>query len=197
VFESQGLPEYPPRRNTWEFPAPPVQKRWKWIAALSSVLGLAAAGAMITVLVLTDTDDFPGLIDDQQLTDTVASECELMTRTVESMPLTGSPERQAATIADQNQAVETMVDAIRASRAVEVRDDRPAEDWLSDWELLVEVRAGYARELLRDPNASLRVPLDSDGDEITERMNDVWAGSPVCEVPEVLVRPSSGSVSDV
>jgi hypothetical protein len=180
---------YPPDRNTWQFPPPPVPRRYRWVAVLASLTGFAAAIAMLTVSIVVGTRDYPGVIDDKKLTGTIASACELMTRTVESMPVNGSPERRGATIGDQNRAVEKMLDTIRSRRPAEIRDDRPAEQWLRDWESLVEARKRLARELLRDPNTSLEVPLDPDGNEITERMNDVWANNSACEVPAALIDP--------
>lgn len=197
VFESQGLPEYPPRQDTWQFPPPQVSTRWKWLAVAAGTVGLLAAATLLTVTIVLGSKDFPGVIDDEDLTDTVASECALMTLTVRSMPLGGTPEQRAETILDQNRAVEEMVRTIRSERAAEIRDDRPAEQWLRDWERLVDARRGYARELLRDPNASLELPLDADGDEITERMDDVWIGDPACEVPDELSSPGAGSRSAV
>jgi hypothetical protein len=197
VFESPGLPSYPPRRDTWQFPPPPVRTRWKWLAVLAGLLGLVAAGGLLTVAIVLGNDDLPGVIDDPRLTDTVALQCGLMVRTVESMPADGSPERRAAIIKDQNRAVEQMVEAIREDRSDEIRDDRPAEQWLRDWTRLVDARSTYARQLLRDPNASLEVPVDEDGDEIVERMDDVWLGSPACEVPDVLAGSDSESRSAV
>jgi hypothetical protein len=163
-----------------------VPRRWKWVAVLAGLLGLAAGVAMTALVVVVGDDDFPGLIDDASLTDTVAS-----------MPLDGTPERRAATIRDQNRAVTLMVRQIRAERADEIRADRPAEAWLRDWDRLVDARADWARELLSDPNASLELPVDGDGDDITERMDDVWAAESACEVPDALASPGSESQSDV
>ncbi|MCD9198371.1 hypothetical protein [Aeromicrobium wangtongii] len=182
-------PGYPPPRNTWQFPPPEVRTRWKWIAALATVLGLVGAAGLTTLLVVLGSQDFSGLIEDEELTDTIASQCELMTATIDSMPLSGSTPQQAATIVDQNRAVELMVLAIRRENAREVRDDEPAEQWLQDWERLVDARERYARRLLRDPEASLEVPRDADGHKITERMNDVWLGDPACTVPRTLANP--------
>ena len=197
MFESEGVPAYPPRHTTWQFPPPPVPTRWKWIAVLAGLLGLVGGGALLTTLIVLGDKDLPGVIDDERLTQTVALQCSLMTQTVESMPTDGSPERRAATIADQNRAIELMVEAIREDRADEIRDDRPAEQWLRDWGRLVEARESYARQLLRDPNASLDLPVDGDGDDITERMDDVWLSSSPCDVPDVLAQSGAGSRSAV
>ncbi|MET0468936.1 MAG: hypothetical protein ABWZ87_09350 [Aeromicrobium sp.] len=197
MFEPPGSPEYPPRHDTWQFPPPPVPTRWKWVAVLAGLLGLVASGAMLTFVIVVGNEDFPGVIDDEKLTDTVAETCRLMTRTVASMPPVGTPEGRAATVADQNRAVEQMVRSIRSQRAAEIRDDRPAELWLRDWDRLIEARNDYARALLRDPNASLELPVDADGHDITERMDDVWVGDSACRVPEALTTSGSGNRSDV
>lgn len=197
MFDSPGAPVYPPARNTWEFPPPELRTRWKWLAVLTGFVGLVVSGALITVLVVVGGDDSPGFIEDAALLDSIADQCSIMTATVESMPVGGPPQRRAATIADQGRAVELMTAAIRADHPETVLNDQPAEQWLQDWEQLVQSRDGYALELLRDPNASWDVPLDPDGDPITDRMADVWLGYPVCEVPAELTTTSADVRSDV
>ena len=197
VFDAPGTPGYPPPRNTWEFPPPEVSRAWKWIAVLVGIGGLLAAGTLTTLLVVFATDDFAGFIEDEDLTDTISSQCVLMTLTVESLPITGSTPQQAAAITDQNRAVEIMVQAIRSAHPTKIREDDPAEQWLRDWERLVDARATYAEELLRDPGASLSVPTDADGNDITDRMDDVWLGESVCEVPDVLASPYTDAYSGV
>lgn len=189
MFDAPGTPAYPPPHDTWRFPPPEVPTRWKWIAVAVGVLALVVAVAMVATIVTHVEEDPAGFIDDQGLIKTVRSECELMNRTVDALPLTGGTQRQAATIADQDRAVEVMVRSIRAERAAEIRQDRPAEQWLRDWQRLVDARELYARQLLRNPRASLAVPLDDRGIEITVRMRDVWLGESECEVPSVLSFP--------
>ncbi len=197
MFDSPGAPAYPPARNTWEFPPAELSKRWRWLAVLAGLVGLVTSVALIAVLVLYAGDDAPGFIEDEGLLDSIADECSLMTSTVESMPVSGSPQRQAATIADQSRAIELMVATIRADHPETVLNDQPAEQWLQDWERLVQARDDYALALLREPNASFEVPLDPDGDPITERMDDVWLGYSVCEVPEALTPAGTDSRSAV
>jgi len=197
VFDAPETPAYPPSHNTWEFPPPEVSSGWKWLAVLAGVVGLLVASALIAMLVVLTDQDFPGLIEDEDLTDTIASQCTLMTSTIESLPLTGSAPQQAATISDQNRAVSLMVQSIRRAHPQQIRADKPTEQWLRDWERLIDAREAYARELLRDPGASLEVPRDADGNDLTERMDGVWLGEPACEVPETFAAARTDGYSGI
>ena len=190
------MPAYPPPHDTWAFPPPEVSPWWKWLAVLTGIAGLVVTGVLATVLVVVGSEDFPGIIDDQDLLDSIGVECSLMTATIESMPISGSRQRQAETIADQDRSIEVMVAAIRADNPEAITSDQPAEEWLRDWERLVAARETYAAALLRSPDATWEVPLDPDGDEVTERMDAVWLGDPVCEVPPTLTSPSTDALSD-
>lgn len=197
MFDEPGTPGYPPPRNTWEFPPPEVSPAWKWLAAFAGIGGLLVGGALTTLLIVLTGDDFPGFIEDEDLIDTISSQCVLMTLTVESLPITGSTPQQAAAISDQNRAVEIMVQSIRSAHPTKIRKDEPTEQWLRDWERLVDARAIYAEELLRDPSASLTVPTDADGDDITDRMDEVWLGDTACEVPNTLVSPRTDAFAGI
>lgn len=189
VLETQGLPPYPPARNVWEFPPPPVQKRWKWIAVAAMVLGLVVAVVLVSVLVELDRKDAPGLIEDGTLVSIIDRECELMRSTVESMPLSGSPTRQARTIGDQNEAVEGMLERIRARGGAAIAADRPTEEWLADWQTILDARSRFAAGFVTGGADDFELPLDADGDPVHLRMNDVWLGATVCEVPAALLSP--------
>lgn len=192
----EGTPSYPPSHNTWEVGRRPPRPRGPIVLAVLVVLVAACAvTGVVAVVVVASTARGPGTIDDDQLTRVIATQCEIMTATVEASPVDGTAQRQSATILDQNRAVEAMVAAIRVRRTDEIRGDRPAEQWLADWDRLVEARAALARRLLTDPNASLVVPLDRDGDPIVERMDAVWPGDPVCVVPPMLAAPDSDALS--
>jgi hypothetical protein len=197
VPDDPGTPGYPPSRNTWDFPPPRTSAGWTWLAVLLGVVGLAVVVTLTAALVSLDRTNPSEVIEDDDLTSTIAAECALMTSTVASMPLSGATPQQAATIADQNRAIEVMVRSIRSANPGEIRSDQPAEQWLRDWERLVDARGSYARELLRDPGASLAVPRDANGVEITRRMRSVWPGDPVCEIPVVLVSPRTEAYSGV
>lgn len=197
MFDAPGAPAYPPPRNTWEFPPPEVSTHWKWLAVVAGLLGVAAAGSLTVLLLVVGNDDFPGFIEDAELTDTIAEQCRLMTSTVESLPLSGSTPEQAEAITDQNRAIALMVESIRSDNDALIRADAPTEQWLRDWERLADARAVYARRLLRDPAATLSVPRDADGARITERMNGVWLGRTMCEVPQTLASPRTDAFSGV
>jgi hypothetical protein len=176
-------PGYPPERDAWQFPAPAVTARWLWLAVAAALLSLLAGAALVLAVARADSGDSPAFIDDDALTDTIGTHCALMTSTVGSLPATGTAQRRSDAIRDQDRAIRIMLDSIRADAGDTIRTDRPAERWLRDWDRLVGAREVLAAELLRDPNASLVVPVDTDGDPVTERMDDVWRGDPVCPVP--------------
>lgn len=193
--DDPGTSGYPPSRSTWEFPPPRTSPGRVWTAVLLGVLGLASAVALTALLVVAGRPDPSEVIEDEDLLTTIAAECRLMTSTVAAMPLSGPTPSQAATIDDQNRAIEIMLRSIRAANPDEIRADEPAERWLQDWERLVGARTAYARRLLRDPGASLSVPRDGDGVAITERMSTVWPDEPVCEIPLLLVSPRTEAYS--
>ncbi len=195
VPDATGGPAYPPDRTTWEFPPPPTSARWVWIAVLATLTGLVVAGGLVVVVARLGSGDLPGVIDDEALVTTIAVECSLMTSTVDALPVYGTAQQQSDTIRDQDRAVRLMVDAIRTDAAAEITRDRPAEQWLDDWDRLVAARERLARRLLRDPNASLAVPRDDDGDPVTERMDAVWIGDPACEVPTTIGSPDADALS--
>ncbi|AWB92704.1 hypothetical protein C3E78_11100 [Aeromicrobium chenweiae] len=188
-METEGLPPYPPARDAWEFPPPPVQKRWRWVAVSATVLGLVTAIVLVTALVELGRRDAPGVIDDDELVSIIDRECSLMTSTIESMPVTGPPRRQGQTIVDQNRAVSRMVTAIEREAGDRIADDRPARQWLDDWATLVDARNRYVVDGLEDESARFTVPRDPDGDPLPERMDDVFVGEGSCTVPKALLSP--------
>lgn len=189
MLDTQGLPAYPPQQNAWQYPPPPIQKRWKWLAISATAFGAVAAVALTTTLVVMGNRDAPGLIDDTALTSVIDRECDLMTSTVESMPLGGSPRQQAQTIRDQNDAIAIMLTRISRGHGALIRGDRPAQQWLDDWGKLIVARERFATDLLRDGKARFPVPLDNNGVLLSERMADVWLGDAVCTVPSIVLWP--------
>ena len=189
VFESRGLPEYPPPHNAWQYPPPPISRRWKWVAILTSSLGLVAGSGLLVSAIVLSTAGAPGLIDDQGLIRVIKRECRAMTEAVESTPLVGPLRVQARTIQEQNLAVTRMISQIERGRGQAIRDDRPTEQWLADWVEIVDARNRFVLELVENGSGAFDMPVDRDGVPIDVRMRDVWIGDVACEVPAVLVNP--------
>ncbi|MDX6277519.1 MAG: hypothetical protein QOJ72_1647 [Nocardioidaceae bacterium] len=188
---------YPPERNAWQFPPPPVSRRWFWVAIAVIVLSVAVGGGMAIAGVSVAAKDFPSVIEDHQLIDVITQECAVMTATVESMPVDGSPKQQAAILADQDQSVEQMVQAIRLVDPHVRAADKPTDQWLDDWDRLLDARKSYAVLVERGYRPSLRIPRDGDGDPIYRRMNDVWLTTTACRVPRDLLIPYPPDVDGV
>lgn len=153
------------------------------------VFGLIAGTTMLVVAIKVGSSSAPGLIDDPELISVIHRECDQMTSKVESLPIHGSPRRQAQTLAAQNVAIEDMVDDIRSVGQDILASDPPTDEWLADWDRLVDAREKYAAEVLDGAFAQLKVPTDDRGTHIDVRMDHVFLDSSTCEVPEVLLEP--------
>lgn len=188
---------YPPERNTWEFPPPPVSRRWFWAAILAIVVSVALAAGLAIAGLNVASKDFPSLIEDHHLVDVITQECAVMTATVESMPVAGSPRQRAAILADQDQAVEQMVQAIRLVDPDVRAADKPTDQWLHDWDRLIDARQSYAVLIQHGYQQTLRIPRDADGDPIYKRMNDVWLTTTACRVPRDLLYPEASNTDRV
>lgn len=197
MFDSRGLPDYPPPHNAWQFPPPPVSPRWKWAAIGAMVFGFIGGSTMLVVAITVGSSGVPGLIDDTELISVIERECDQMTSEVESLPIDGTPRRQAQTIAAQNVAIDDMLADIRSVGPTVLANDPPTEEWLADWEQLVDAREAYAEDLLAGSQHRLEVPHDDRGRDIDVRMDDVFFTESTCVVPEVLVEPYPGDASDV
>lgn len=197
MFDSRGLPDYPPPHNAWQFPPPPVSPRWKWAAIAAAVFGLVGGSTMLVIAIAVGSSGAPGLIDNTRIIDVIEDQCAVMTAEVESIRVTGSPESQAAAISDQNAAVDDMISDIRAIGPNVLATDPPTEDWLVDWHTLVKAREAYARELLNGSPKRFQIPNDDNGDEIYHRMDDVFVYESSCEVPGVLLYPYPDDGSEV
>ena len=153
------------------------------------VFGLLGGSAMLATAIAVSSSGAPGLIDDADLISVIEDQCAQMTSTVESMPVVGPPKRQAATIAHQNEAIGMMLGAIRDLGPDVIASDPPTNEWLGDWERLVEAREAYAEEILDGSLPDLEIPNDENGDDIDLRMDDVFIDGSTCEVPDVLLNP--------
>ena len=160
------------------------------------MFGLVAGTTLLVVAITVGSTSAPGLIDDPEVVSVIKRECGQMTASVESLPIHGTPRRQAQTIARQNVAIEDMVADIRDVGPDALASDPPTDEWLADWDRLIEAREAYAEHLLDGAVVPFRVPYDEDGRHISVRMDDVFIDRSVCEVPEVLVNPSPEGGSD-
>ena len=189
MFDSRGLPDYPPPHNAWQFPPPPISPRWKWVAIATAALGLVAGSTMLVLAIALGSSGAPGLIDNTELISVIERECNQMTSKVESLPIHGTPRRQAQSITAQNVAIEDMVHDIRDVARDLLSSDPPSDEWLADWERLVDAREAYADEILGGSRTSLDIPTDERGKDIYLRMDDVFFTESTCEVPAVLLNP--------
>lgn len=189
MFDSRGLPDYPPPHNAWQFPPPPVSPRWKWAAIGAAALGLVSGSTMLVLAIALGSSGAPGLIDNTELISVIERECNQMTSKVESLPIHGTPRRQAQSITAQNVAIEDMVHDIRDVARDLLSSDPPSDEWLADWERLVDAREAYVDEILGGSRTSLDIPTDERGKDIYLRMDDVFFTESTCEVPAVLLNP--------
>lgn len=189
MSKSEGLPPYPPPRAAWTFAPPPAQRRWTWLAIVAMLLLVAAGALAVAALVDLEGRDDPDVIDDRALLTIIERECALLGTTVESMPVTGTPREQGDAIVDQNLAIDRMVTSIEGAGGDLVAEDRPARRWLDDWRTLADARNRYVVAALKDSSARFKVPRDSDGAPLPERMNDTFANQSGCAVPPALLSP--------
>ncbi|MEO6606595.1 MAG: hypothetical protein ABIN55_13410 [Aeromicrobium sp.] len=197
MTERQELPSYPPAHNAWEYPPPPISRRWFWAPVLVVVLAIAASVGLIISAVVIMRKDFPEIIEDDQIVSVIDRECSIMIETVMSMPIKGTPTEQAAIVVDQNKAIANMLTEIRKVGSDVLNADPPTNAWLDDWDALIAAREAFAEQRRDGYDTRLRVPRDNHGDRIYERMDLVWLTSPVCEVPDELLNPYPRDVSAV
>lgn len=188
---------YPPERNVWQFPPPPVSRRWFWVAILAVVASLIAAVGLGVTGAIIASKDFPSLIQNHQLITVIGHECQIMTESIESMPVEGNQKQQVGILADQNQAVELMLEAVRMIDDGTRAADQPTDKWLLDWDRLIVAREHYADLVGRGLQPNLRIPRDADGDFIYVRMNDVWLVGSTCRVPSDLLSPYPKDIEGV
>ncbi len=133
------------------------------LAACAGTLLIGAAWA-IGPYVFEGRDDVKSL-DSRPVREEALAACEAMQRQVAG---TADPEAQ-------NRAVEAMVARLRSLGAETLRQDRPAEAWLADWDRVVASRRAGAPW----PRA--------DGAPIHRRMDDLVKDLRPCQMPAVLI----------
>jgi len=200
------------RRNTYDcavaprpefphYPSPhePVRLSLSplWLVAVIgfAVGSLVVATFAVAVIFRSGRDVFATFIDDWRILEVVESECDRMTDTVEDLILTGTPRQQAAIIVKQNEAVERFVAAVREVDADVLAADEPTMAWLADWDQIISLRSVFAAELERGKHPVLKLPTDSVGDPINERMD--WASGPECVVPDALLETDPEKVARI
>lgn len=185
---SAPLPPYPPREDAWRFPPPPVGRRWLWVAIVVSVVATVVTVAAIVVVAVQGSRDFPSMLDDPEVVSRLDESCERMRDEVQAERVDAPTARRVQAIEAQNEAVQQMIDDLR-DLPDEVRaGDEPLDDWLDDWQLLVDERSEYATRLASDPSADFRAPRVDDT-SVADRIDQV---APECTVPETLLTPDRG-----
>lgn len=188
-------PDFPHYQSPQQ-PAHRALSRW-WLSAAVGfvVLGLVATSVAVVVIVRAASTDAASYIDDPDILAVVERECDRMTKTVDGLTVAGTLREQATVIAKQDDAVQRMIDAIRALDPDLLAADKPTIEWTYDWEQLITVRGKYAVELLRGRLREMAEPRDADGDPILDRMDH--ASSPECVVPDALLDPYPKQVEEV
>lgn len=188
-------PDFPHYQSPQQ-PARRTLSRW-WLSAAVGfvVLGLVATSVAVVVIVRAASTDAASYIDDPDILAVVERECDRMTKTVDGLTVTGTLRQQAIVIAMQDDAVQRMIDAIRAIDPDLLAADKPTIEWTYDWEQLISVRSKYAVELLRGHIREMTEPRDADGNPILDRMDH--ASSPECVVPDALLDPYPKQVEEV
>lgn len=185
---SAPLPPYPPREDAWRFPPPPVGRHWLWVAITASVVASVVTVAAIVALVVQGSKDFPSMFDDPEVVSRVDESCGRMRDEVQAHRVDAPTAQRVQAIEAQNEAVQQMIDDL-LDLDDEVRaGDEPLDDWLGDWQLLVDARTDYVAQLANDPSADFRAPR-ADGTSVADRIDQV---APECTVPETLLQPDRG-----
>jgi hypothetical protein len=105
---------------------------------------------------------------------TVLEACEDAFAALHDLPPVDDPptnETVAARAAGETGVFERMLATIRAVDPERADSGVALDAWLDDWDLLLDARREYAREVLTDRSADLVVPVDA-GSPIFVRMNE-------------------------
>lgn len=134
-------------------------------------------------------------IDDPEILNVIADECDRMTRTVDGLTVSGSPHHQAVVIRKQNKAAQRMINAVLALDPDLLASDEPTLAWVADWEELLDVRSAFADQVESGAHPDLQEPTDADGNSILDRMDS--ASTPECVIPESLLDPYPVPVEEI
>jgi hypothetical protein len=139
--------------------SPPVEPGQRKIVGRVVVATIAAALAAMWFYawVLAPRGD-PDRLEDQAWTDRAEARCALAREVVDAMPVQAST--VASRIADVDvvtDALEAMVDDLRADALSNLDDGESVEEWLGDYEVYLEDRREFTAALADDPEARFLV----------------------------------------
>ncbi|MFT4298666.1 MAG: hypothetical protein QM597_03385 [Aeromicrobium sp.] len=185
------LPPYPPREDAWRFPPPPVSPRWLWVAIGAVVTTAVTLIALVVTLVTISLRDLPASVDDFELVDAISEGCDALYDGVESVEVNSIGIDRIDRLEHQNSVLQQVLADWLALDSDLRASDEPFDEWLGDWQLLLDARTAYIEELRGNPSATFAEPKDGDT-VIAERMDRVSTG---CLVPDSLLHPDKGIVA--
>jgi len=137
------------------------------IVTVTLVLAGLAASIIFYARVSGEAHDVFAL-DDDVVRGAAASACLAVSQALDQ----AGPDR-VRRIAEGNVAIGGLVDAMEALGEPRLEEDRPAIDWIRDWEALAEARAEYSKVLVAGGDEPFLSPQTDDGYPITTRMVEV------------------------
>ncbi|WP_182376887.1 hypothetical protein [Nocardioides sp. WS12] len=167
-------------------PEPTPSRALPIAIALTVALLLGSAVVAAMAFYHYASTDHLGVLDDPDVVEAIDIACSRMEESVRaSAPLPNdSATAVAAAMRNQNTAITAMIGDIRSIGTDKLAGDHPAEAWLADWEILIDLREAYADALTRGERPVLTVPM-TDGLPITTRMDDAAD----CRVAAALAKP--------
>ena len=164
---------------------PSRMPRWLAVTVALVVVAVVLAGGVLMWLFFSAYagHDRAEFIDDPVVVERVSMACDQMTKEVQRLGQqpTATQQERVALVRAQDAAVTAMVAQVRTLGQDRLANDRPTNAWLTDWESLVQARDVYSR-LPELHTQVFAVPLDTDGQPVTQRMNSLGD----CPVPGAL-----------
>jgi hypothetical protein len=161
---------------------------WRaWTARVAVLLLSVVAALVLLRLWGYANEDDPEVVERSDIRRAAGAACAVMRDATAAVAVsaTHSARQRAGAINAQNDAVVSLVSAVRALGPRVVEADQPTGQWLEDWERLVTTRDAYARSVAAGKPRPLALPV-IDGRPLVERLNDVGVN---CRVPLVLLQP--------
>lgn len=173
-------PSWPEAPEDWQFWQGARRTRTRWIVPVVVVAALGFVGLGVLGLYEYVTADNTEFLDDKVAVqaDTSCTQLESALRALPPLPSTVTDQAKAARLNDQVALMRTLVADMRGLGSAALRDDNPAEGWISDWEDLAEARSQYAAQIkVGTAGATMHEPQTSDGYPISGRMKDASTDS--------------------